>query len=424
MTAPNQRDPEPLAYQVCPQAAEGFGSWLGRLAGAHEVGPVELFGYLHIDTALVQFDLERGKQAVPGPLRMAFDEMVRRLAWAVSIDAGRIREMFVKADPNYLLPPALRRFICPVCALEWRRAGQPIIVKREWILRLAWRCHDHRVLLVDLARAGDINPRSCGWLVRVGDAMAASDAAQDYDNALVARNRQLLKHLLGPTPGALSRVNADYLFQFAAPRWHFAASRTLLLASAHADKPALFARYQLFEQQLTALREGDARRPGALVETLPVTLPGLAETIARVHLDFAARGVGRLAALNERLRARPLVLTKAQARLDATFGRLCAAWQRRVRQRALRERRKVLAAECEVMLGRISLERFENCSQIEALRYLQAARDYWRAAQARCQSRWPPKPLARPDDWGLAMPPMGQLERMIAERAQASNARS
>ena len=386
--------------------------------------PAELFGYLRIEAGLAQFDLDRGKQAVPAPLRMAFDAMVRRLAWAVSIDVGRIRQMFVKADPNFLLPPALRRFVCPVCALEWRRAGQPIIVKREWILRLAWRCHDHCVLLVDLARAEDINARPRDWLERVGNAMVASEAAQDYDGALVARNRQLLKHLLGPTPGALSRVNADYLFRFAAPRWHFAASRTLLLASAHADKPALFARYQHFEQQFTVLREGDACRRRVSVQTLPVTLPGLAETIVFVHSNFAARGACRLAALDARLRVRPPVLAKAQARLDETVGRLCAAWQRRVRQRANLERRRVLAAECEVMLGRISLERWENCSQVEALRYLQAARDYWRAAQARHPSRWPPRPLLRPADWGLAMPPIGQLERMITERAQAASGRS
>lgn len=414
MTTKNAQDPEPLAVQVRPQPEESFDSWLDRLTGAHDVRLLELFDYLRIDKRLASIDLARGRPAAPKPLWMAFDHMVRRLAWAVSIDASRIRSMFVKRAENSLLAPGLRRFVCPACALERHQIGQPIIVKREWTLRLAWRCHEHRLPLVDLARAQRFRVPLRGWLEWAGEAMAAFDAQQDYDDELIARNRQVLKHLLGPTPDQLSRVNGDYMARFARDNWHLATSRTLLLASGHGRDPALVARYQRFERQLEVLRKYDEARQPAV----PVTLECIGETIGRIHADLTARSSGRLAVLHKRLQARSVALRRAQAKLDATYASFRAAWDRQNCARALRERRKVLAADCEVMRGRITLECWEGRSTSASLHYLRKALAYRRAALARNRNGFP-HPIVRPEAWGLGIPDNSRLHRMIGDLEQA-----
>lgn len=417
MTTKNAQEPEPLAVQVRPQPEESFDSWLGRLSGAHDVRPLELFDYLRIDKRLASIDLARGRPAPPTPLWRAFDDMVRRLAWAVAIDASRIRAMFVKGGESSLLPPGLRRFVCPACALERCRVGQPIIVKREWTLRLAWRCHDHRLPLVDLARASRFGVPLRGWLERASEAMTAFEAEQDYDGEMIARNRQVLKHLLGPTPGQLSRVNGDYLARFARDSWHLASSRTLLLASGHDRNSVLAARYQRFEHQLEVLRKYDeARQP-----TVPVTLERIGATIGRIHADLTARGSGRLAVMHKRLQARSVALRRAQAKLDATYACFRAAWDRQNRVRALRERCQVLTADREIMLGRIMLECCEGRSTSASLLYLRKALAYRRRALARNRNGFP-HPIVRPEAWGLGMPNNSRLLGMIGDLEQAKAA--
>lgn len=408
------QDPQPLALPVRPQGEECFDSWIGRLAAVHDVTLPELFGHLAIDNGLAQIDLGQGRRGVPRALGLCFDQMIVRLAWAVSIDAARIRAMFVKVDKRHLLPPGLRRYVCPVCSFARKRAGQPIIVKREWTLRLSWRCHEHRVPLIDLRRPERLRLPAARWLERAGEVMARFEATQDYDEDMIARNRKALTQLLGPSPGSLSRLNAEYIANFAEHKWHLAASRTLLLASAHGRDPAFLERHQRFERQLAEFHP--LAKPS--LEFDVVTLPALAGAIWRIHSELARRAPERLARIANRLRAKPAAILKAQRRLDKAYARFRAAWDRQTRVRALRERRKVLTADREVMLGRITLECWEGRSTSASLLYLRKALAYRRAALAHNRNGFP-HPIVRPEAWGLGIPNNSHLLAMIGDLEQA-----
>lgn len=415
------RDPQPLALPVRPQVEECFDSWIGRLATVHNVTVPELFDYLTIDTALAQIDLLPGRDGVGRELKASFDQMIERLTWAVSIDAHRVRRMFVKGDQSLMLPPALRRFVCPVCALARCRSGLPIVVEREWTLQVSWRCHEHRVPLVDLRRPERLGLPLGRWLERAGDVMTSFDAAQAYGDDLIDRNRKVLKQLLGPSYGTQSLLNAQYLAKFSRHKWHFASSRTLLLASAHCPESSFFGRYERIEAHLAELSKIPLPRPQSNV----VTLPALREAIIKIQSQQVRRAPARLAALSKRLRAKPASVLMAQRWLNRVSAQLRIAWERQCRLRALGEGRKVQEAECEVMLGRITLECRENRSAGESLVYLRKAFAYREAVLLQNRGKFPDA-LVKPERWGLGFPNKNHMKAIIddLERRLAAEGKS
>jgi hypothetical protein len=240
-------DLEPLAFRVLPQPGECFDSWIGRVAGRHEVDRTELFRHLGIETRLARFDLVGGEKGIGGKESSDAINLVARLAWAMHVDDALIEATFVSAGMDMVLPPALRWYGCPQCWHEWLAAGEPLVILREWIFRVAWHCSRHHVLLADLAPVLRIVGRAARlrWLANEARQGSRMFGAEDYKPDLLTLNRRALVHLQGATtPGYTAPLRA-YLAEFGGNQVHVATSRIIILACAHSYErhvPRAFAR--------------------------------------------------------------------------------------------------------------------------------------------------------------------------------------
>ncbi len=142
-----KEDPEPLAFRVKPRQDEAFDSWIGRLASSHEVSRAELYSHLDCDRRLASLDLARGILAVSSQNRSAFNRLIDKLAWSVQTEREFIEATFVSAPDAALLPPTSRQFGCAKCWHDALDRGQPLIIKREWVLRASWLCSRHHLPL-------------------------------------------------------------------------------------------------------------------------------------------------------------------------------------------------------------------------------------------------------------------------------------
>ena len=146
----HKQESEPLALRVRPQADECFDSWIERMALAHDTTRGVLFQHLGIDASLASLDLARGTSGVALEHQFAVDQMVGQLAWAVQVEPEQIESTFLDIDGAVLLPRRLRQYGCARCWQEAIRDGRPRIIRKEWILRMSWRCRLHDLPLSKL----------------------------------------------------------------------------------------------------------------------------------------------------------------------------------------------------------------------------------------------------------------------------------
>lgn len=236
-------EPETLAFPIKPRRHEAFDSWLSRLTAAHRVSRAQLFRHLEIDPGLSSLDLARGKGGLDPALHSACDAMVERLAWAVEVDPEQINATFLACETAALLPWTHRRYVCAQCCYEAQRAGGPMIVCREWILRASWRCSLHGLPLTDMR---SLPVEATGRQLRAFLAHAAMRSRRiewkiKPTSGALARNKTVIDYLIGPSDWVgLAPPYQRYQARFVANQYHFASDRIAMLALAHSPraKPA------------------------------------------------------------------------------------------------------------------------------------------------------------------------------------------
>ncbi len=240
-------EPEPLAFRVRPLGDECFDSWIDRLTRAHETSRAALFRHVGIEPALAGLDLARAARGLDAVWHSAVTNLVERLAWAVQCEIGRILATFLACEANDVLPRRLRRYACARCWYEAGRAGKPMIVHREWILRASWRCKKHELPLCDMASlltdgAGMPSQSDLGLAI-----IAAERRRWAYQvrPGAIPQNAAELAYLVGSSDWhGLGPPNKCYHARFAANQFHFSADRIALLALAHGNRHALARRFE------------------------------------------------------------------------------------------------------------------------------------------------------------------------------------
>lgn len=240
-------EPEPLAFRVRPLGDECFDSWIDRLTRAHETTRAALFRHVGIEPALAGLDLARGARGLDVVWHSAFANLVERLGWAVQCEISRVSATFLVCEANDVLPRRLRRYACARCWYEAGRAGKPMIVHREWILRASWRCQKHELPLSDMASlltdgAGMPSQSDLGLAI-----IAAERRRWAYQvrPGAIPQNAAELAYLVGSSDWhGLGPPNKRYHARFAANQFHFSADRIGLLALAHGNRQALAGRFE------------------------------------------------------------------------------------------------------------------------------------------------------------------------------------
>lgn len=229
---------EPLAFRVRPQPNEAFDSWMDRLTARHEVTRAELFRHLGCDPRLGARDLARGWHGLMEADYPAFYQLIETLAWAVQVPIRAIEATFVAVPESALLPPALRVFGCPRCWRESLQAGEPLIRKRDWILRASWLCQRHHLPLAPVQKL--VHGRTPRAAARILDGQVAALQAlrRRYPptSAMLAFNRSVIDAMLGRPGAGLRRGEFGYRSRFTANRYHLARAPIALLAAAHSDR--------------------------------------------------------------------------------------------------------------------------------------------------------------------------------------------
>jgi hypothetical protein len=244
-----QLEPEPLAFPVKPRRGEAFDSWMDRLTTEHEVTRAQLFDHLKCNPKLASQDLARGWLAFLGSPDLGdFSQLVDGLAEAVEVPRRSIEATFIAAPRDALLPPAMRKFACAEC---WRRcliAQEPLIIKREWILRASWKCAEHHLPLAPLlGHIDDRNPRAAQQQLEAQ--VAATQKLRRrfaISWGMQHRNEALLKGLLGKPQEFFLRGERCYQDRLMANRLHLARSRIALLLAVHSDRDHLVERLETF----------------------------------------------------------------------------------------------------------------------------------------------------------------------------------
>ena len=377
-----REEPEPLAFRVKPFPVECFDSWLDRVAARHEVDRARLFRHLDIEVRLALIDLAPGATGLDKQLSANFDQMVARLAWAVEIDAAAVWATFVSARPEWLLPPAMRRYGCARCWLERLGHGEPTVIDREWIFRLSWYCDHHHVLLADLAPVMGVagrHARLC-WLLHEAGRCRALFNRERHRGDMLALNRAARTHLQGPSGTGRRPELGAYMSEFGANQLHVATSRTMLLAHAHSYDSHGPRRFAKLFGALACPGTAPVPRPA-----LSVTRDGLARAIARVHLGRLRHKARKLEAVAQRL-----------GRFAYLCGERHVRWQQAARHRLMQEcRRRRSLTE--------SLHSLETASRL--------------VEEAHGRRRW--TDWARPSNYPAAWPEIpspAQLRRLIAAR--------
>jgi hypothetical protein len=228
-------EPQPLAFRVRPQADECFDSWIDRVADAHEATRITLFRHLGVDAALAALDFARGMRGIPIDQQFAVHQMIGQLAWAVHIEPEQIESTFLNVDASAVLPRRLRRYVCPGCWQEARREGRAAIIRKEWILRMSWRCRLHDIPLVRLPVVEETMSGGTvdAWLV---GALAEAESLRrglGYRPRLVEWNVAGIDGLLRASRKRFKGEKQGYLDRFLKNRFHFARHRIAMLALAH-----------------------------------------------------------------------------------------------------------------------------------------------------------------------------------------------
>jgi hypothetical protein len=264
-------EPEPLAFRVRPLADECFDSWIDRVTRAHETTRAALFRHVGIEPALAGYDLARGARGLDVAWHSAFANLVERLAWAVQCQNDRISATFLACQAHDVLPRRIRRYACARCWYEAGRAGKPMIVRREWILRASWRCHDHELPLTDMASllrdvASPISQADLGLATIVAERRRWAYRVRP---GALRRNAAELAYLAGSRDGhGMAPPNKRYHARFAANLFHFSADRIGMLALAHGNRHALARRFE----RLVAARLPECPTVGGGVQA-PVKMP-------------------------------------------------------------------------------------------------------------------------------------------------------
>lgn len=240
-------DPEPLAFRVRPLGDECFDSWIDRLIRAHETTRAALFRHVGIEPALVGLDLARGARGLDVVWHSALANLVERLAWAVQCEISRVSATFLACAADDVLPRRLRRYACARCWYDAGRAGKPMIVRREWILRASWRCQKHELPLTNMASL-QTNGAGMPSQSDLGLAFIAAERRRwDYRAGprALRRNAAELAYLTGAIDRrGLRPPDQRYHARFAANQFHFSADRIGLLALAHGNRQALAGRFE------------------------------------------------------------------------------------------------------------------------------------------------------------------------------------
>ena len=259
-------EPETLAFPIKPRRHEAFDSWLSRLTVAHQVRRTQLFGHLQIDQGLASRDLARGQRGLDPARHSACEAMVKRLAWAVEVDPEQIIAMFVGCEAGALLPGPHRRYVCAQCWYEAQRAGEPLIVRREWLLRASWRCKKHGLPLSDM-RTMPSDARGQQLQAFLAHAAIRSRKIQwkiKSNAGALAQNRAVLDYLIAPGNWeGLASPYPTYRTRFAANQYHFASDRIAMLALAHSSRPHGARRFE----RLIASKLPERPLPGGGIKT-------------------------------------------------------------------------------------------------------------------------------------------------------------
>lgn len=377
-----KKEPALLAYRVLPQPEEFFDSWLDRVVLRHETSRAQLFAFLGLETRLAGLDLAVGPDAAT---RATSVTVIERFALALECDASVLQATFVPASPAFVLPPRVRHYGCPHCWMERHRAGEPLTILREWVLRQSWYCRGHDALLVDLSaiRIGDDGEIDVVRLRHLAEAAARVFDLLGFADARLQANRHAAARLLGQVTG--ERVPADldgYLAEFSENGLHLVAGRTLLLAHAHCHDRRLPRRFAATFVAPTC--------PGASAPVLP--LAG-----SPVTVQLLAKAMGRLDL--HRLRKHYRSLEDISRRLSvfcylARDGRVGVDWRA--------EAMHALGMECRRRRGRE-----------HAIDSLRLARDYAVRAQHGRRPGRNDEPFD-PACWGFGMPSVRALDVAIA----------
>jgi len=228
-------EPQSLAFRVRPQADECFDSWIDRVAVAHETTRTSLFRHLGIDVALAGMDLARGTRDLSSDQHFVVYEMIGQLAWAVQIEAQQVEGTFLNVEASAVLPRRQRRYVCPRCWQQAHRDGQALIIHKEWILRMSWRCRAHDLPLCRLpAVEGAMSERAAdAWL---SGAVARAESLRwglDFRPRLFAWNAEGLGRLVRASRKRFKGEKQAYVDRFQANLFHFAHDRIVMLALAH-----------------------------------------------------------------------------------------------------------------------------------------------------------------------------------------------
>jgi hypothetical protein len=321
-------EPEPLAFRVRPLGDECFYSWIDRLTRAHETSRAALFRHVGIEPALAGLDLARAARGLDAVWHSAVTNLVERLAWAVQCEIGRISATFLACAADDPLPRRLRRYACARCWYDAVRAGKPMIVRREWILRASWRCQRHELPLTDMASL-QTNGAGMPSQSDLGLAFIAAERRRwDYRAGprALRRNAAELAYLTGATDRrGLRPPDQRYHARFAANQFHFSADRIALLALAHGNRHTLVRRFE----RLVAARLPERPTVGGGVQE-PAKVPYRLRPCAppKPASWWIAPGILDLLRAYARVRERRDIERARVAAFERQFGRLKGAVRR------------------------------------------------------------------------------------------------
>lgn len=312
-------EPQPLAFRVRPQADECFDSWIDRVAAAHETTRPALFRHLGLETALASMDLARGTCGLANEQYFAVYQMIGQLAWAVQIEPQQIEGTFLNVEASAVLPRLERRYVCSRCWQQASQDGRAPIIRKEWILRMSWRCQVHDLPLCRLPVAdGAMSKRAVGsWL---SGTLARAESLRwglELRPRLVEWNAEGVARLVRASRKRFKGEKQAYVDRFQANLFHFAHDRIAMLALAHSRVGKATWGFE----RLVALKLPE--RPGREVMTLkPPKLPPRRWRIGKRRLPSASYNVGALDIVLAYAHLR--VRRDAQTQVEAQFGRFAS----------------------------------------------------------------------------------------------------
>ena len=213
--------------------------------------------------------MARGERGLAWEQQIALHQMIGRLAWAVDVESHHIEQTFLQVDGNVLLPRRLRCFTCALCWQDAVRDGAPPIVRKEWILRMSWRCRVHGLPLskAPMGYGPAFDSQLWSWL---GAALAVAETLRwglDYKTAMIERNGECLDKVIQQSRRQPKGRVLEYWSRFQANPYHFAHDRIAMLALAHSRKSRAVWEFE----QLIA--RGVPARPGRNAESLKQPKP-------------------------------------------------------------------------------------------------------------------------------------------------------